>query len=256
MKRCLGLAALGAALLAGCAGSPPPATGARSEARAPARDPAVAAFEARQRDEAEAAFRAGRHAEALWAWDVVLALAPQDAAAARRRAEVQAAAETAAEERVARARQAQQRGETEAAVRLYLEALAILPTGHASSTAAADALREIERERTRRGNVMGFRAAQVLQPRTPATERNELEHAAMLAGQGEVEAAIATLEAVLTRRPADTAARNALADLLVRRAERLQANDRRGAAAALERALQLVPGHRGATARMRALRAS
>lgn len=245
------------ALLTACAGAPPAAgtAPAKGEARAPARDPALTAFEARQRAAAESAFQQGRHADALWAWDTVLALAPQDAAAARRRAEVLAAAEAAAQDRTQRARQAQQRGEAETATRLYLEAIAALPGGHPAAGSAADALRELERERTKRGNVVGFRAAQVLQPRGgSATERNELEHATMLAGQGEVDAAIATLEPLVGRRPADSGARQALADLLVRRADRLQPQDVPGAIAALERALQLVPGHRAAAGRLRTLR--
>lgn len=243
------------ALLAGCAGTPAPGGGApRPDARPPARPAAVVAYEARQRAEAEAAQQQGRLADALWAWDIVLALAPNDAAAAKRRAEVQALAEAGAAERVARARQAQQRGEHDAAVRLNLEALALLPGPHPTSSAAADSLREIERERTKRGNVVGFRAAQVLQRSPAAAERNELEHAALLAGQGDIDAAIVTLEPLVARRPADTAARNALADLLVRRAERQQPTDLPGAVAALERALQLVPGHRSASARLKAWR--
>lgn len=256
MTRFLALGAV-LALLAGCAATPPaggPAA-AKGDARAPARDPAITAFEARQRAAAESAFQQGRHADALWAWDTVLALAPQDAAAARRRADVAAAAEAAAQDRTQRARQAQQRGETDNATRLYLEAIAALPGGHPLAGNAADALREMERERTKRGNVVGFRAAQALQPRSgTAAERNELEHATMLAGQGEVDAAIATLEPLVARRPPDSGARALLADLLVRRADRLQPQDVPGAIAALERALQLVPGHRAAAGRLRTLR--
>jgi len=234
-------------LLAGCAAAPeaPPATAPVAvPAPAPPVIDTVPAFAQQQRDAAQAAARQGRWADAVWAWDVVLALRPGDVAAREARAAAQASAQHVAAEREARAHQARQRGDLDGAIKLYLEALAVAP----DDASAADALRDIERARTRRGNLVGPRSAQSRPP--PSAGRNELEHASMLASQGEFESAIALL-APLAR--SDARARAQLADIYWRQAQRLEANDRAGAIAALRRCLLLEPGHKAAAQKLAAL---
>lgn len=143
-----------AALLAGCASAPeapPVAPPPIVAAPAPAATDALSAFEQHQRGAAQAAARQGRWAAAVWTWDVVLALRPGDAAAREAHAAAQAAAKSVAADRKARAHQARQRGDLDGAIRLYLQALAAVP----DDSAAAQALRDIERTRTQRGNSRG-----------------------------------------------------------------------------------------------------
>jgi hypothetical protein len=257
------------ATLAGCA-SEPPATGLPASvpdgSRAPARSlDAQAQFEQRQRALAETAAQQRRWADAVWAWDVVLALRPDDTQARDQRAKAQQQADDVAADRKARAQQARQRGDLDAATRLYLEALTQAP----ADRAAADALREIERQRSRRGNVQGYRVPGLNLVRRPdyggwallperagaaASRSNAQEHASLMASQGDLDAAIAMLEPLAKPPRADPAVRAQLADLYWRQALRLEAKDRQAAVVALERCLQLAPRHAQAAARLKDLR--
>jgi hypothetical protein len=145
------------AMLLGCASPVPPApepaaamppsTAGAQPSLPPDTDPdPVRAFEQQQRVRAQAAMQAGRWNDAVWAWDVVLALAPADASAAAQRERAQAAGQALAADRVQRANLARARGESDSAVRLYLEALAADP----QRADAANALRQIERNRAPR----------------------------------------------------------------------------------------------------------
>lgn len=253
MPVCAGLIAL-----AGCAVTPQPARDAttppsatQSAPAAPLDDATLGNFEQRQRDAARAAAQQGRWTEAIWAWDVVLALHPADTAARGERDAAVASAAGIAADRLARARQARQRGDLDGAVKLYLEVLAVAP----DDLAAADALREIERARTRRGSASAARTAQAAPPRGAAAgsgDRNDLEHASMLAQQGEFESAIALLAPQAAN---DPRARAQLADIYWRYAQRLEARDRAAAIAALRRCLQLDPGHKLAADKLKALSA-
>ncbi len=262
-----------AAGVAACAGLPPSPSTGPSVADPPsvvtpspaADDPAplspgdaLAAFERQQRDAAEAATRQGRWADAIWAWDIVLALRPRDSDAARRRTLAEEAVRATLPDRLARARAARTRGDLDAAARAYLDVLALAPD-HA---AAADAMREIERERVRRHQlgqpsrvVMARRAPADAGAREPtADERNELEHASMLAGQGEINSAISTLQPLAGPRRGNAALRALLAELYLRQADQLAPTDRAGAIAALERSLSVEPNQPKATQRLRQLR--
>ncbi|MDE2372333.1 MAG: hypothetical protein KGN16_25435, partial [Burkholderiales bacterium] len=84
--------------------------------------------------------------EAGDAWDIVLALHPQDAAALAGRDRARAQARAAAASRVQRARLAHLRGNVDEAVKLYLEALAQVP----DDADAIAALRAIEAARATR----------------------------------------------------------------------------------------------------------
>ena len=252
-------------MLAGCASPPAAAPPAAPPPAAPEAPPdpwaaALAEFEARQRAAAEAAARSGSWSQALRAWDVLLALHPGDADLIRRRAQAQAAAQSAAADRLQRARQARQRGDQETASRLYLEALALAP-GQAE---AADALRAIERERVKRQ--FGAQLARNTPARRPAPaagadasaamegERNEIEHASLLADQGELESAITLLKPIAASGRAEPAALALLAELYYRRAEALAASNPIGAIAALEQCLKTDPAHAKAAARLKQLR--
>lgn len=255
--------------LVGCAAPPsepsPPAA-PTADSRTPARgENALSGFERRQRALAESATKERRWADAVWAWDVVLALRPGDASAQQQRAQAQAQADEAAADRSARAQQARQRGDTDTAMRLYLEALALAP----GDRVAADALREMERQRTRRGNVLGYRSPganlvrrpndgyDTLLPQTRAASgRNELEHASLLAKQGDLDAAIAMLTPLASGRRPDPTVRSRLADLYWRKSEQAATKDPKAATQALEQVLHWAPGHAQASARLKALRAA
>lgn len=263
-----------AVLLAACTSvpRPPPEPPLAPESEAAAELPArrgaraVAAFEQRYRQLAAQAAAQGRWADAEAAWDVVLALKPHDGEALARRHDAVAAAEAGVAERLPRARQAQQRGDAEGASRLYLQVLALEPT----NAEAADALRAIEFERMRRtrsamaARDSGYRRPAAVAEPVPApapmpaagSVRSDVEHASMLARQGEVDAAIALLQPVATARHADPAARALMAELYVQQAERLAATDRAAAMIALENGLKFAPGHPKATARLRELRSA
>jgi len=263
----LHLAAAAALLAWGCAGpAPAPPTEAAPSAAAslppdeaaPSSAAALAAFERQQRDAADAAARQGHWLEAIWAWDIVLALRPRDAEVARRRAHALEAIDAALPERLARARAARSRGDIDAAARAYLDVLALAP----DRTAAADALREIEQERVRRYQ-LGLPSRAVMARRAPANssargatveERNEIEHASMLASQGELKGAIAILQPLVGPRRGSATLRALLADLYLLQAEQLVPTDRAAAIAALERSLQADPNQQQAARRLRQLR--
>jgi tetratricopeptide (TPR) repeat protein len=263
------LIAATAALISGCAdiAPAPAASPPAAAAPLPPDDPApsskaeaLATFERQQREAADAAARQGRWVEAIWAWDVVLVLRPRDAEVTRRRAQAVDALNAALPERLARARAARSRGDLDAAARAYLDVLALAPD-HAT---AADAMREIERERVRRYQ-LGQPSRAVMARRAPANttgqgatveERGEIEHASMLASQGDVKSAIAILQPLAGPRRGSATLRALLADLYLLQAEQLVATDRAGAIAALERSLQADPNQQQAAARLRQLRSA
>jgi tetratricopeptide (TPR) repeat protein len=249
-------------LLGGCASvAPGPSSEAASAPAAPTKPPAAAApresvgtglqrFEAEQR--AAAAVAAGRWRQAAWHWEAVAVLRPEDPQPRREVERALAQAEQAAQAKLPAARRARQRGDAEAASRLYLEVLALAP----AQAEAKEALRAIERERVARlhlGQLSSFTltnrstAGAMMQaessraPRGRAPLSNEIEHASLLAEQGELDAAIELLLALVTADKPNPAARSLLADLYVRRAKALAETDRPGAIRALERSLRMQP---------------
>lgn len=268
------VACLAAALLAACASKPPPtSTETTTDKPPPAAELPVSsgapwqAFLQQHRAATEAAEQRGQWSQVLWHLDVLLAVTPDDAELQRRRASAQQAAHLAAADRQQRARQARSRGDHESATRLYLEWLSLAP----GETEPAEALRALERERVKRQH-LGQLSRNTLnrrmgaEPTIPSTgqvpaassgaDRNELEHASLLASQGEVEGAIAVLRPLVTARRADPAVRRLLADLYVRQAEALLPARREAAVAALERAVQVDPTHTRAAARLKELNAA
>lgn len=250
-------------VLGACAVKPLPTPAPAVEPAAPVlpevTPTAVPHYVTLQRTQAEAAAREGRWTDAVWAWDIVLALSPQDLAAQKGRQAAQAQVQTLAAERLAQARAARTRGQLDLASRLYLEVLAVAP----GLLEAANALRAIERDRARRQAVGGFARAitppGMTRPDAPTrtvAQRPDLEHASLLAGQGEVEAAIGLLLPAPGTSLRDPAARRLLADLYVKRADQLAASNRTAAVAALRQSLRWQPGHAAARERLKQLRAA
>lgn len=248
--------------LAACAAPPPAPLTAPDPAARPAAgadDLALRRFQRVQLDRAEAAESQGRLADAHTAYEVLALLQP-DGAHAAKAAQLGLRIDAEVALRMPRAEAAQRRGDHDQAAQLYLEVLALAPA-HAG---AADALRQLERERNRRQFVGKFsrqtltrRAAADAEmngsdePAAPGATRNQIEHATLLARQGDVEAAIALLRE--TGRPADAPSRALLADLYVQRAEAQLAREPRAALAAVTAALSLDPAHAAARALARRL---
>ncbi|WP_088281389.1 hypothetical protein [Ideonella sp. A 288] len=260
-------------LLSACAtqeATAPPAAGQvplPAVVPAPTGDRSIDHFEAQQRQHAEQHTRQGRLAEAALAWEVLTLLRPSRTDYRERLAEARAAIDKAVSQRVAKATAAQQRGDTHGAERAWFEVLAVEPT----HGAAAHALREIEKERNRASVVgrfaqppglaprNGAAAAPVVRSRAPeravATpgQRNLIEHASIMASQGELGAAIAMLSEPAGSAAPDPQAKLLLAQLLMQRADAQPPSQREAAVADLEQALKLNPKLEAARARLQQL---
>jgi peptidoglycan/xylan/chitin deacetylase (PgdA/CDA1 family) len=102
-----------------------------------------AAFAQQHRLAARGAAAQSQHVQAQRRWDILLALLPDDREAQAGYTQASTALRVGAAERLARARSAQARGDTEGAERSYLETLAWEP----ENQAAAEALRALEHRR-------------------------------------------------------------------------------------------------------------
>ena len=225
----------------------------------PAQGPALA-FEHRQRERALAFARQQRLADAALTWEVLLVLRPDSNEYRERLAETRRQIDALSAERLARALPAAQRGDLDGASQQYLAILALQP----NSEQAADALRALERERNRR-NYLGKSSRITLTRRALADAEmasspggmasgNELEHATLLAGDGEFDEAIAVLERRLRIDRRDAPARRLLARVYFGKAGALLARDRNAAIAALEKSARLDPEDSQAATRLRQLR--
>lgn len=252
-----------AAILVGCA-TPPSDPGLASTSSAGASAASAAGFEQQYRDRAGSAQRQGRLAEAAIAWEVLTVLRPDSRDYRDALADTRRQISAAVAERLARAAQAQRRGDLDAATQGYLAVLALQP----DSNPAADALRSIERERVRRQQLgrpsrltLTRRGPEAMAPNdkpVPAgTDRNELEHAAILARQGEIDSAIGLLERRTALDRTDRAARNLLADLYERKADdALAARDTASAIGLLEKSLRLDASDMRVAERLKQLRSA
>jgi len=253
-------------LLSACASrQAPPAAPADVPAVAPAPaqtvDAQLAVFEQQQKLRAHRAETEGRWADAALAWQVLALMHPGDAQIGVQLAAVRGQIESRLSERRAAAEAARQRGDLERAAEAYLDLLALVP----GQRAAADALRQIERERNRRSQVA--RAARLQPPRgnatvpgmaagssaDPADRSNSLrEHATMLARQGDVDGAIQMLTNAARWRQ-QPALKSLLVDLYVQKAESLRQRQPQAARAAVDAALAIDRRHSAAQALLRQL---
>lgn len=261
-----GCVALLCAALVGCASAPPAEeTAAPGEVAASSSAPPApqSSYEQQQRDRALAFARQKRLADAAIAWELLTVLRPDLPDYRERLAETQRQIEAAVAERAPRAAQAAQRGEIDNATQLYLAILALQPLNEP----AAEALRGLERERNKR-NYLGKFSRSTLTRRAMADAempanvsagsgglagRNDVEHAALLAGDGEFDDAIGLLERRLGLDPKDIAARRLLADVYYRKAESLLPRDRPAAITALEKGARTYPAEPRAANRLKQL---
>lgn len=236
--------------LAAC-GSAPPAPAPEPAVPVPAPSPAapgaawLSDFERQQVDLALAAESRGQWAAALLNWEVLTLVRPEDSSYRARWFEARRTIDARVAELLAVADAAQRRGDTEAASRAWLDVLALDP-GHAR---AADALRQMERERSRRANAGRFaRGPGMAEGTEPGRSSNSVrEHASMLAQQGDVDGAIGLLREAPALR-SDAGLRGQLADLYVQKAEALKQRQPEAARAAVDAALALDRRHPGALA--------
>ncbi len=251
-------------MLAGCASAPPPSgIGATATVTHGASTASSAAFEQHYRSRAGSAQRLGRLADAAMAWEVLTALRPESREYRDALLDTRRQIDAAVAERLPRAAQAQRRGDLDTAMQGYLAVLALQP----DSLFAADALRSIERERVKRQQLgrlsrlaLMRRGTEAMRPNDKAvapagSDRNELEHATVLARQGEIDSAIGLLERRIAADRNDRAARNLLADFYERKADDvLAARDTAGAIALLEKSLRLHPSDARVANRLKQLR--
>lgn len=239
-------AALLCIALAACTALPPAGRGA-------SRSPEADAFEQTTLSEAQAHMQQGHLAEAALSWEVLSVLRPANPTYARQLTQTRDLIAHKVAEQLPAARQARQRGALEEASQRYLDILALQPD-HAL---AAQALREIEQQRNKQlylGRYARLTLAKAASSKqmaqgkqaantTLAAERNALEHASLLAGQGEFDDAITLLQQELAIRPKDAATTALLADVYFRQAATLENRDKPAAVAALRQCLRLAPAH-------------
>lgn len=248
-------------LACACSSAPPPVAKPAMAKKVPTASP----FEQQEQDLARQLLKQGHLAEAATHWEVLTLLRPQEPFYEEQLARTRKLIDATLAEQLPGARQAYKRGAWDEAMQRYLAVLALQPT-HAE---AAEALQGMERERNRR-DYLGRYSRVTLATRGPrassrrdaeaanshaaqSSSRNDLEHAALLAGQGEYDDAIDLLKQGLQERPTDSAARTLLADVYFQQAEALRDKDKPAARAALDKCLQLNPRHPQARLRLAAM---
>lgn len=272
-------------IVGGCASNAPPTSGPSDPLQDEVPAPTVvlpaepSPYELRQRERATTLARQGRLADAALTWELLATIRPRVPEYRERLAEVQKQIDSGVAERLQRGEQAAARGQVDAAMQQFLAALALQP----DNSRAADALRAVERERIKRNhlgklsrNTLTRRAmseAEVGPNDAPVDafaqtgpgpgakamsteERNEIEHAALLASQGEWDGAITLLERRLRANRRDVPAQQLLADVYFQKAEATAPANRSAAIALLERSVRNDPRHPRAPARLRQLRAA
>jgi tetratricopeptide (TPR) repeat protein len=196
----------------------------------------ASAYEQRLREQALAQSRQGRLADAALSWELLTVLRPDAGDYRERMNETRRLIDAAVPERMRRGQQAQKRGELDAATTQYLAVLALQP----DHEQAAEALRAIERERNRIHYLgkysritlerRGGTALQSTAKRPVAPlDVNDVEHAAMLRTQGELDAAIALLERHLAQQGPEPKACQMLAEMTLQKSRQPQAAGTRAA---------------------------
>ena len=239
-------------LLASCAPAPAPVPVVPREAGAPSPAPAHVPrstpelpLEQRERERAEALMREGRWAEAATHWEILQLLRPDQQDYGKKLAEARSHSSNAATEHLQEAQQARAQGQTSRAAVLYLKALGADP----SNSEAAQALRDIEKERARKSNFgpsagggigeMSLKVRRSSKPAaTPSTaEGRDLDSAILLLHQADYSAAVQTLETYVRKNPHDDLGRRTLQDAYVDLArQRTKEGKKEDALAYLEKA--------------------
>lgn len=262
---------LAAAALAACSSGP---SGALRGGEGVAGSPPTA-FEQAQVSRAQEQVKDGQLAEAAWTWEALTVLRPDNTGYRDSLAATRQLIDSGVSERLEKARAAQKRGDLDGASTAYLGVLALQP----DNEAAADALRGLEKERNQKSYLgkptrLTLRKAGPPVAAKPAAkaqaagasgkdaapaaasagpDRNELEHIAMLAAQGELDEPIRLLERRAPQDRNDPSAKRLLADLYVRKAEKISTIDKSGAVMLLQKCLRVDPKNARATALMRQL---
>lgn len=254
---CMAAWCLTGLLLSACTSAPPSASSPHTALPR-------SAFEQQQLALARAQAAQGHLAEAATHWDILSVLRPDEPSYAQQLAQLRAQIERQAAKELGEAKAARQRGAIDEASQHYLAVLALRP----DDEAAADGLRAIEREHNKREHLgryarltLGSSAYKEslqkgdLGANALSAQRNDLEHAALLAGQGEFDDAITLLTQRLKARPQDAATKELLADVYLAQAEAIAPRDKDKAIAALKQCLQLQPRYAAARARLAQLTA-
>ncbi|MCU0896249.1 MAG: hypothetical protein MUC55_01975 [Burkholderiales bacterium] len=198
--------------VSGCVTPPKPEQAAPAQAPAPA----YSQSETEYRNRALALTAERRWPEALAQWEVLALMRP---GSAEYRAEVERARKQIAEgvaQSLSAADQARKRGDLDRATTQYLRVLNLEP----GNAAAAQALREIERERTRRAYfsrpprmTMGAAPAQPgARAQAPNEALSDLDVGTMVLRQGDAAAAAQSFQRQLQRSPNDPQAKAGLAE--------------------------------------------
>lgn len=210
-------------LLASCAQAPVPVVPLEAPAPSPTPSPAPVhvarprlppapelPLEQRERERAETLMQEGRWAEAATHWEILQLLHPDQHDTANQLAAARLRASQAAADYLQEAEQARSQGQTSRAAGLYLKALSADP----GNTEAAQALRDIEKERARKshfgpsargGSGTPLNVRRSSKPAaTPSTaEGRDLDSGILLLNQGDYSAAVQTLEAYTRKYPQD-----------------------------------------------------
>jgi len=236
-----------ACLLASCVQAPPlpdapaPAPAPASPPPPPEEPMTPSAFELYRRDRALTFQKQGRWADAAAEWEVLALLRPDRPDYRKELNDATAQIEKAVSERLQSASDARVRGDIERAQMLYFKVLSLDP----DNSVAAQALRELETERSRRARAS--RPAAVAKVEKPASargaseaERRELEYGSLLLRQGEYAASIKSFENYVKTYPKDDLGRRYLADAYFQLGQqRLQQGKKEEALAHLDRAYRL-----------------
>lgn len=296
MKQLLGAAVICIALQGcSTTPTPRPSEPPQDEAAAPVVLLPIAptAYEAAQRARATDLERDGRWADAALVWEVLSIIRPRNDDYRHRLAESKRRISTSAAERIQRGDQAVAAGQLDAAVSYYLSALALQPD-HAKAADALRSIERERNRRNHLGKLSrhtmtrkamadsdmvpapqaaaepvaaiaaprppsaALSAAPATRPATspPSADRIEVEHASLLASQGEFDEAISMLENWLQGNRRDDAARRLLADVYFQQADRLAASKPEAAIALLEKSLAVDRNQPRAAERLRQLKAA
>lgn len=288
MRAAVALALVMAAALAACTGGPSALRHPDGGTGSP-----PSAFEQAQLQRAQEQVKDGQLADAAWTWEALTVLRPDNAAYRDGLAATRQQIDSGVAERLDKAKAAHKRGDLDGATTQYLGALALQPDNEtaadalralekernqksylgkparvtlrktspppvaAKPAATAKAQASTSGAPAKESTPAATTAANAANAATAAAaagpDRNELEHIAMLSAQGEVDEPIRLLEKRAPQDRNDPSAKRLLADLYVRKAEKLAAIDKSGAIMVLQKCLRVDPKNARATAMMRQL---